>query len=73
MDLVDDRFISCDFVRSEVFVPLDPLLPLFDGLFPIKLSGNGESGNSVNVCIELLSFFAVLIFLCKDLFNLMLV
>ena len=73
MDLADDSFVCADLIRPVVFVPLDPLAPLFDSLFPIELSCDGEAGDGVDVSVEVLAFFAVLVLFGEYLFDLVLV
>lgn len=73
MDFVDNRFICSNQVRSILFIPLDPLAPLFDSLFPIELSGDWKPCNSVNVGVKIFTLFTMLVLFCKDLFDLMLI
>lgn len=73
MDFVDDGFICGDLVRSVFFVPFDPFAPLLDDLLSIELSGNRKPGDRINVGVKIFSFLAMLIFLSKDLFDLMLI
>ena len=49
VDFVDDGFIGGDPIRPVLFIPLDPLAPLFDGFLAIKFSGNREAGDGIDV------------------------
>jgi hypothetical protein len=73
MYFVDDSFISGDFIWSVFFIPLDPFAPLLDGFFPVKLSGDRESGDGVDACVEVFTLFAVLVFFVEDLLDFMLI
>lgn len=73
VDLLDDRLISRDLVRPVVLVPLDPLAPLLDGLLPVEFSSDREPRDRVDVGVEMLSLFAVLVLFQEDLLDLVLV
>lgn len=73
VDFSNNGFISADFIGSVFLKPFNPLTPLFDNFFSIKLSCNWEPCNGVYVCVEMFSLFTVLIFFSKDFLNLVLI
>ena len=71
MYLPNYLLILSDQIRPIVLVPLDPIFPHLNDLFPIELPGNAKSGNGVVVGIEMLLLFEVLVILpekLKDVF-----
>lgn len=73
VDLVDDEFISGDLVRSVLLIPLEPFAPLFDGFLTVEFTGNREAGDGVDVGVEILALFAVLVLILEDFLDLGLV
>jgi len=49
-------------VWSLSFVPLDPLSPLLNYFFSIKLSSNAKSRHSENVCVKILPLWNFILF-----------
>jgi hypothetical protein len=73
MNFPDDGLISGNLVRSILFVPLYPLVPLLNNFFSVELPGDGESCDGINVGVELLSHFGIGIIFSINFFDFVLI
>ena len=66
MDLPNDLLLLANLIRFVLFVPLHPFHPHLYHFVFLELSGDGESGHCVDVCVEISTMFEMFEFVVED-------
>ena len=69
MNLSDDVFLLRDLVGSVVLVPLDPVAPHLDDLVLVELTGDAETGNSMDVRVKGFALAEFRVFFAESVHN----